>query len=106
MWFAVTAAGILSIALYAHPTLMDWPALAIFFPTTSVGIGGGIGALYGRTMRGILLALGAEFVFVNISIPLAIGGIREAYVLIVATAASAAFLWFALSVTATRTPRP
>lgn len=73
-WFGLAAASFLFFTLYMGTHNSDWLAAALFFPTTPVGIGGGVGSLYGRTGYGILAALLAEFVFFQIGMMLAFSG--------------------------------
>jgi hypothetical protein len=100
-WFGITAAGIISFLVYIGP-VKEFLVIAIFFPTTTVGIGGGIGALYGRAIRGALISLGAEIVFYNCAIPLAMSGFEDYRGVLMAVIPTAGFVWFVLR--ATRKP--
>jgi len=74
-WFGLAAtAGVVFLSLYMGTHNDDWLAIALFFPTTPVGIGGGVGSLYGRTRYGIIAALLAEIVFIHVGFILAFSG--------------------------------
>jgi hypothetical protein len=97
-WFGMTAAGIIFFLVYIGP-VKDCLVPAIFFPTTTVGIGGGLGALYGRAIRGALISLGAEIVFYNLVIPLAMGGLEDYRGVLMAATPAAGFIWLMLRAT-------
>jgi hypothetical protein len=105
-WFAMALSGILFFAIYAGPAPKDWLPIAMFFPTTTVGIGGGIGALYGRTMRGILIALIAECMFTYFGLMLAFSGFEDFRGILFAAAATATCIWLMFRVSANWPLRP
>lgn len=98
-WFAVTAAGFIFFLLYIGPSQELW-APAIYFPTTSVGIGGGVGAFYGQGRRGAAIALGAEVIFCVAGFYLAISGFEDYRGVLLALAITAGFVWLVV-----RSPR-
>ena len=101
MWWAAAAClglalgGMIFLRWYMGGWGDGWLVVALFFPTTLVGIGGSIGALYGNSMRGILLALAAVILFLHVSLPLAIAydDIRAP---LIGVAVTVAVYWYAL----------
>jgi hypothetical protein len=73
-WFAIALAGILFFSFYIGLHERAWLPIVIFSPTSTIGMGGAIGSLYGKTMRGVLFALLAECVFISLGLILAFSG--------------------------------
>jgi hypothetical protein len=55
-WFAVALVGAIWLSLGFELSAQSC-LLVLLFPTTTIGIGGGIGTLYGNPRRGIGIAL-------------------------------------------------
>jgi hypothetical protein len=76
--FAVAICGIAPATYVAFnlgmPLLQGFVFLA-FFPTTAIGVGGGIGSLHGQTLRGILVGIGTELAIIMAGTILAIAGL-------------------------------
>jgi hypothetical protein len=77
--FGLAAAGLPVVAylLWKGPppmTLFGYPFVVMAFPTTTIGVSGGIGAMYGRWKLGIVLGVALDFFLLQWGIILSIGG--------------------------------
>lgn len=70
-WFAVALVGAIWLSLGFDLSAQSC-LLVLLFPTTTVGIGGGVGTIFGNTRRGIGLALLIYPILIAIAI---IGGL-------------------------------
>ena len=70
-WFAVALAGAIVLSL-GFDLSLEGCLLVLLFPTTTIGIGGGVGTLFGNTRRGVWVALSIYAVLFAITI---IGGL-------------------------------
>lgn len=94
-WIGLTAAGGIFLLVYVG-RIQQVLTLVVFIPTTPLGIGGAIGALFGRAKRGALIALAAEFVFAYLTLMVSLSGLEDFRGILVALSGTAAFVWFAL----------